>query len=298
MTDSASGPLLVTGAGGWIGSRLTEVAAARGRAVRAIDARRPVDAQHPAGAGGTLIHLAAIAHRTGGVDRDAYLGVNRDLPVSIATQALRLGVRRFVFVSTARVMGEVSVRPWTTADPPAPVDDYSEAKLQAEARLRALHEPGRFEVVVLRPPLVHGPGVGANLSRLLRLASTRWPLPVDRDAGPRSMVGLDNLVDLLQFLVDREAPDGPVWFVRDDVDWTTPQLVEAVRRELGRPARLVGVPSGWVRAAMGAAGASRLHRRLFGAAQVDDGPLRAFGWKPPVAAPDALRATIRASLPR
>ena len=299
--------LLITGASGWIGSRLVTIAGRRGLRTAAVEAR--AFGQHRGTAAGTadfraagatgLIHLAAIAHR-GGVGEADYAAVNCELVLTLARAARDAGVPRFVFVSSARVMGETSPHPWSELDSPAPADAYSRAKWQAEQALAALADPGCFDVTIVRPPLVYGPGVRANFLRLLRLAATPLPLPVADDAGARSMIHLDNLVDALLYCatvpgaaVPAGADGARTWFVRDGHDLTTPELIAALRRSAGRPSRLVPMSGRLIRRMARLAGREAEAIRLFGTARVDDRAIRASGWRPPLAIDTAVASTMR-----
>jgi nucleoside-diphosphate-sugar epimerase len=298
LPEGGSSRLCVTGAGGWIGGALVREAQRRGVPVAGLPLRDGVaGVEHAALEGAIVVHLAAIAHRTGGgVTDDEYRRVNRDLAVQLARAARDAGSRGFVFASTAAVMGPTSSRPWTEADPPAPADPYARAKLQAEEALRLLHDPGRFDVRILRPPLVWGPGVRANFAALLRLAASPLPLPLASARAPRSMIFLDDAVDALLHLCTAPSAEGGTFFVRDDVDRSVAEWIAAIRGALGRPAGLFPVPGGLVRLAATALGRPGYHERLFLAAQVDDAALRATGWHPRTPFERALRATLEATV--
>jgi UDP-glucose 4-epimerase len=295
-TGAPRGPIAVTGASGWIGRRLREVAQSRGEACRALQRADLEAGRLEAALAGcrAVVHLAGLAHASAGEaeHRDA----NCALAGRVAAAAARAGVRRMVFVSTAKVMGERSARPLSEADPPAPADAYGRAKLDAERALLAAHAPPRFEVVVLRPPLVYGPGVRANFLALLRAARSPWPLPLADARAPRSMVYVDNLVDALLFACDAPQASGRVFFVADDADACVAGLLRGLRGHWGRPARLFALPAAAWRA-LRAAGAA-LGRdpgpaldRLTQPLQVDASALRSIGWRAPVAPGEALAAT-------
>jgi len=298
-TPTRCAPLRVTGASGWIGGALLREAARREWDVQGVprwDPDGPTDTASWQGA--VIVHLAAIAHRgRGEVGEADYLRVNRDLPIALARAARAAGARRFVFVSSAAVMGAVSTRPWTETDPPAPQDPYAKAKWAAEQALWPLHEPGRFEVVVVRPPLVWGPGARANFRALVEAATGRLPLPLGRADAPRSMVFLDNLVDALLHVASSPQAAGGTFFVRDPVDRSVAQWITALRARLGRGPGLLGVPPAWVRVAARLVGREGAYQRLFGASQLDDTALRATGWHAPVPFDAALDLTLRALRP-
>lgn len=303
-------PVAVTGPGGWIGRRLSEIAAARALPLRPID-RETLDSdgalRERLANCRALIHLAAIAHRPhGAVDDEQFDVANHRLALRVARAARDAGVPRVVLVSTAKVMGERSGRPFNECDPPAPADAYARSKLAAERALLALHEPGRFDVVVARPPLVYGPGARANFAALVRAAARRWPLPLADATALRSLVHLDNLVDALLFLSDCPAAAGHVYFVADGTDVSVAGIVGRFRRLQGRRAGLFPFPPAvraFACAAARLAGAdlAPVFERVFAPLQVDAAALRALGWAPPLAPQRALDATLesmRAGLAR
>lgn len=288
--------LHITGAGGWIGSALLRTARVRGGA-SALDCRAGTGsaAEWSWLGGAVVVHAAAIAHRgPGQVGADDYRRVNCDLAVAVARAAARAGAARFVFVSSAAVMGTTSSHPWSEADPPAPVDAYARAKWEAEQRLGELHVPGSFDVVVIRPPLVWGRGARANFQWLLRAARSPWPLPLARARAPRSMVYLGNVVSAIEHLA--RAPAGRVggraFFVSDGHDMSVADWIAAIRRRRGCPPRLFGMPEPLLKGLAIMAGRRGAHQRLFGPAQVDDSALRATGWRPPYSVEDGLRCVL------
>lgn len=278
--------ILVTGASGFVGKALTSELDRRGIAWRAVSRASLEDSTCDFGPGEVLVHLAAIAHRSrGSMDDTGYERANRDLAVSAAVRARSSGVRRFVFMSTARVMGNVSSKPWTEQDEPNPSDAYSRAKREAEIELMRLRSPGAFEVAVLRPPLVYGPGVRGNLRSLLRLADSRWPLPLRNAQAPRSMIAVANLVDAIRFASTNDRMDGRIAFVRDESDVSVATLVRAMRLALGREERLFAVPAGLLH---GTARLPLLGRRieplvsrLFCPCQLDASFITGLGWRAP-----------------
>lgn len=243
----------------------------------------------------TIMHLAAIAHRpAGGADASQLVRVNRDLAVSYARRCKQAGARRFVFVSTAAVMSSGRLQPWNESDRPDPRDAYSQAKLAAEQQLRALHEPGRFDVVVVRPPLVYGPGVRANFLSLLDWAASGVPLPLARADAPRSMVFLDNLVDALLHVAVAPQAAGRTFFVADGTDRSVADWIRAIRAALGMPPRLFGVAPALLRVAARCTGRWAMYERLFLPMRIDGSALRATGWQPPVDGDTALIRTLQA----
>ena len=304
---------LVTGSSGFVGRGLVTELRRRGHEARGAVRRQPskaADAKivaigHLSDSTDwsaalrevdTVFHLAARVHQAGesGGDAEAdYRRTNTDATVALARAAIDAGVRRFVFVSSVKVMGEVSAaRPFAEDDPPQPQDAYGRSKLAAEQALADL--AGQIEVSIVRPPLVYGPGVRANFLSLLKLAASGWPLPLRAATAPRSMVFIDNLVDALIACATRPHGSPATYFVSDGRDTSVADLVRLLRAEMGLPARLWTLPSGFVQTTARIVGRADAAQRLFSPLQVDIGRIRReLGWSPPVAAEVALHQTVR-----
>lgn len=302
--------VLVTGANGFIGSALCGELARRSlRHTRAVRTRRePEDiAVGDLGVGtdwsaalagcDTVIHLAARVH----VMQDklanpltAYREVNVAASLNLARQALEQGVRRFVFVSSVKVNGEqTSGRPYDAADVPAPQDAYGVSKLEGELALRELAATSGLELVIVRPPLVYGPGVKANFQRLMGLVRSGLPLPLGAIQNCRSMVALPNLVDFLILCARHPAAPGRCFLISDGQDLSIGQLIHLLAAAMGKPARLLPVPPSLLMRAAKLLGKSSAANRLLGSLQVDIGPARiVLGWQPPVAVEQGLAQTV------
>jgi nucleoside-diphosphate-sugar epimerase len=304
--------VLVTGAGGFVGRALVAALSAAGRPVRA-QLRRPVPLPHGVEAvriaeiadadwGAALqgvdriVHLAARVHAEGAeaADEHAFLAVNRDATARLAAAAAAAGVRRLVFASSVKAMGEASP-PGGALDetaPCQPADPYGRSKRAAELRLAEIAAGSRLEVVVLRPPLAYGPGVGANFRRLLRAVDRGLPLPFALIRNRRSLVYRGNLASALIAALDHPGAAGETFLVADGPPWSTPDLVRRLAAALGRPARLLPVPPALLAAGGRLAGRGAAAGRLLGDLAVDDRRLRSrLGWAPPVAPEAGLAAT-------
>ena len=291
--------ILVSGSNGWIGRALCKQLSADARAHLPIERGQIVSDDWAVPASGTVycaIHLAAIAHVPLGPGSDhIYHQANCEHALAFARQCLARAVPRFVFVSSSKVLGDSNEHAANESTRVSPADAYGRAKLAAEIALLQMHRPGYFEVVILRPPLVYGPAVRANFLRLLQLADSPWPLPASRSA-IRSMIYLDNLVDALIYSIERSALGGQVWHVKDSIDWSIHHWIAEIRKNLGRPARtldLPGDPSHVMRRALRLVPflAGRITQGL-SSLRLDDAAIRASGWHPPVARPEALLETL------
>lgn len=299
--------IAITGATGFIGAGLIEEAKRRGTGVRGF-ARHAVSGMTPIGdladavdwAGPLnrvhcLIHLAGRAH----IMRDeegaeaAFERTNVTATVRLARAAVELGVRRFVFVSSIGVHGQSSTRPFTAADVPAPEEPYARSKLRAETQLEALARETGLELVIVRPPLVYGPGAPGNFARLLRLVRSGMPLPLGSVENLRSLVARDNLVDMLLRCAEHPAAAGGTFLVRDDEDLSTAELIRVMAEALGRPARLVPVPVAALRFMGSILGRSAEVVKLTSSLQVDaQKTLDRLDWRPPVPARVAVRDAV------
>lgn len=311
------GRVLVTGASGFVGAALVPALLRRGRyevraavrhgGVAAGDVEQIVVGDlgaatqwQPALHGvGVVIHTAARVH----VMRDtafdplsAFRAVNVAGTLELARQAAACGVRRFVFISSIKVHGEGSPdgQPLCADHLPAPVDPYGISKLEAESGLRELAAATEMEVVILRPPLVYGPGVKGNFLAMMRWLHAGIPLPLGAIRNLRSLVALDNLVDLIVTCVEHGAAANQIFLVSDGEDLSTTELLERTAAALGRPAWLVPVPAGWLRRGARLFGKEDSWRRLCGSLQVDIGKTRQqLGWEPPVGVDEGLRRAAR-----
>lgn len=254
--------IAVTGAGGFIGSALTQMLAGEGHEVLPLS-RNALSGPDLSGVE-TVVHCAALAHRTGAERPDAatFDAVNHRLAVELAARAKAAGVKRFVFVSTIyTVAGNPS--PLTPDMPLKPRDDYGRAKARAETDLREL---SGIEIVIARPVLVYGPRARANLKALIRLCDSGLPLPFGLANNRRSFVSLENVARALTFLSVAPAQKvaGRVFHLAEPQPRSTKELVTKLRAALGKPSRLVPVPPVVMRLLLSAAGKSGLYDQLYG----------------------------------
>lgn len=313
-----SKPVLVTGASGFVGAavatRLVQLGCPTTRAaVRRAYTQLPLgvegcvvptlatDTDWTSALAGidSVVHAAARVHvmRESATDPlDAFRRVNVEGTLNLARQAAQAGVRRFVFISSIKVNGEATEpgRPFRADDEPAPQDAYGVSKLEAEVGLRALAETTGMEVVIIRPVLVYGPGVRANFQALMSLVNKGVPLPFGRTGNRRSLVALDNLVDMVCTCLEHPAAAHQTFLVSDGEAVSTAGLVRAMAMALGKKPRLLDVPLPWMSRVAQALGQGAVTQRLFESLEVDiDKNRQLLGWEPSTRMADALLATAR-----
>lgn len=249
---------------------------------------------------GAVVHSAARVHvmDDGASDPLAeYRRANVEGTLNLARQAVEAGVARFVFLSSIKVNGAQTAnnRAFTAEDAPNPVDPYGISKHEAEQGLLALAEETGLEVVIIRPPLVYGPGVKANFASMMRWLHRGVPLPLGAIHNRRSLVARANLVDLIMTCLNHPAATNQVFLAGDGEDLSTTELLCRLGQALGRPARLLPVPEGLLKGASVLLGKKAVAERLFGSLRVDIGKTRErLGWIPPVTVDEALQETARA----
>lgn len=307
--------VLITGANGFVGSALRERLGKDGVSVRcAVRALNPGEDFTGKIAIGYLsantdwtaalrdveqvVHLAARVHVMHDAAQDPlheYRRTNVQGTLNLARQAAAAGVRRFVFVSSIKVNGEATFagQPFTEQDPAAPQDAYGTSKMEAEQGLRQIAADTGLEVVVIRPPLVYGPGVKANFAALLRAVQRGYPLPLGAVHNQRSLVGLDNLVDFIITCTTHPQAANQTFLVSDGQDLSTTELVRGMAQAAGVPARLLPVPVWALRAGASLLGRGDAVQRLCGNLQVDIAKARnLLGWVPPVSVEEGLRRAM------
>lgn len=249
-----------------------------------------------------VLHCAARAHimRDSAVDPLAeFRKVNTDGTLNLARQAAAAGVKRLVYLSSIKVNGEATApgRPFRESDPPHPVDPYGVSKYEAEQGLLALADSHGLEVVIIRPPLIYGPGVKANFKALLSLAAKRIPLPLALCDNRRSLLALPNLIDFMMLCARHPAAANQVFLLSDATDLSTAQLLRKIGQAFDKPALLWPLPIVWLRCLAACLGRQAQADRMFGSLQVDCGKAETLlGWQPIVSVDQALRDTAQAYL--
>ncbi len=248
-----------------------------------------------------LIHAAARAHIMKDEVADPlaeYRRVNVDGTLSLARQAVAAGVKRFIFISSIKVNGEATddERAFFASDEPDPEDAYGLSKLEAEQGLMQLAVEGGMEVVIIRPPLVYGPGVKGNFASMIKLVERGLPLPLGAIHNKRSLVGIDNLVDLIIRCIDHPAAANQVFLAGDGEDLSTTELLRGVGRAMGKPARLIPVPAGMLQLGATLLGKKAMAQRLLGSLQVDiSKTCELLDWKPPYTVEEGLKRCFERS---
>ena len=246
-----------------------------------------------------VVHCAARVHVMHDQSSDPlaeFRKVNVEGTLNLARQAAATGVRRFIFISSIKVNGEGTPvgEPYLADAQTAPADPYGISKMEAEQGLRALATETGMEVVIIRPTLVYGPGVKANFLNMMRWLHKGVPLPFGAIHNRRSLVALDNLADLIVTCIDHPAAANQTFLVSDGEDLSTTELLRRMAAALGKPARLLPVPSRLLEMGAALLGRQALSQRLCGSLQVDIGKTRELlDWTPPVSVDEALRKTAK-----
>ncbi len=293
----------ITGADGFIGRQLCKTLASEGLAVRALqrqsDPSRIESIEYvPTGDIGpdtewsetlhgvtAIVHLAGRAHRMDENPEEAaslYEKVNLEGTRRLAASAAGAGVRRLVFLSTAKVHGErTAAKPFAEGDPLDPTGPYAVSKWKAELALHEVSRNSGLEVAIIRPPLVYGPGVRANFLRLMRLVDRGIPLPIGGIKNKRSLVGLGNLIAMILVCLRHPAAAGESFLVSDGNDLSTPDLVKKIGASLDRACMLLPLPTFLLKIAGRMLGKGPAIGRLVESMQVETSKARTLlGWNP------------------
>lgn len=249
-----------------------------------------------------VIHSAARVHVMDDQSADPlaeFRKVNVDGTLHLARQAAAAGVKRFIFISSIKVNGEGTAldQPYTALDRPAPQDPYGVSKMEAEQGLREIAQQTGMEVVIIRPVLVYGPGVKANFRSMMNWLNKGVPLPLGTIHNKRSLVSLDNLVDLIVTCIDHPAAANQTFLVSDGDDLSTTEMLRRMGEALGKRPRLVPVPAWCLETAAAVLGKRAVAQRLCGSLQVDiSHTCDTLGWTPPVSVDEGFRAAASAFL--
>lgn len=244
-----------------------------------------------------VIHLAARVHVMKETDPnplERFRAINTKGTANLARQAAASGVKRFVFLSTIGVNGgSATCSPFTEHDYPNPRNPYSISKKEAEEELAYVADQSGMEVVILRAPLVYGPGNPGNFLSLLRNVSRALPLPLGSVQNKRSFVYVGNLVDAIAACMKQPGASGQTYLVSDGEDISTPELIERLAVAMGKKAQLFPFPLSLLRLTGKVTGKSAMIDRLIGSLQVDSSKIRReLGWTPPFTMEQGLRETV------
>lgn len=306
--------VLLTGCDGFVGSALREVLLANAQYQLTTVGRRPstqagvrhfqLELNPTTDSSAALAHIDVVIHTAARVhmmnDQSAdplaeFRRVNTDATLQLARQAAAAGVKRFIFLSSIKVMGEAHPPgvPFSVSQQPVPDDPYGISKFEAEQALMQLAQHTGMEVVIIRPPLVYGPGVKANFRQLISVMARQWPMPLGLVKNQRSLVALPNLVDLIMCCLTAPAAANQVFLVSDGRDLSTPALMRAIAQALGKKAFLLPVPVILLRLAGRLTGRSAVIDRLTGSLQLDiSHTINTLQWQPPVSIEQELKRTV------
>jgi nucleoside-diphosphate-sugar epimerase len=309
--------ILVTGANGFVGSQLSETLAKSGHEVRntarslasnssttreliTCDLESADNLDHLTTGCDAIVHLAGRAHVMSdnpATSESLYVSANVDVTRKLAQSAARTGVKRMILMSSVKVNGESTTinTPFTAQDIPNPQDPYGRSKTQAEQALWEITSTSDLEGVVIRPPLVYGPGVRANFASLIGIVGRGLPLPLGSIQNKRSFVSLDNLVDLISTTVQSPNAAGNTFLVSDGHDLSTPELVRSIASALDQSPKLFPFPSALLKLAATASGKRGAYDRLCGSLTVDIALTKQkLSWTPPFTVQDSMQRTVDA----
>ncbi len=314
--DKRKQKIMLTGASGFIGNALRDRLKADGVTYRcAIRKHSPDKDAIPVGGIGphtqwakalhgvdSVIHTAARAHIMSDEvpnPLSGYRKVNVEGTLNLASQAAEAGSKRFIFISSIKVNGEQTYpnHPFSEKNVAHPEDPYGVSKHEAEEGLRLIAEQTGMEVVIIRPPLVYGPGVKGNFATLIGLLQKGLPLPLGKTHNIRSLIALDNLVDFIITCIDHPAAANQTFLVSDGEDLSTTKLLRKIAKAYGINSFLLPVPIGLMRLVAKLLGKGAVADRLFGNLQVDSSKARdLLGWKPVVTMDEQLRKMAEGDL--
>ena len=309
--------ILVTGANGFIGTQLAETLANSGHQVRntarSLTPNSPITREmitcdlesadnldHLTTGCDAIVHLAGRAHVMSddpATSESLYLSANVDVTRRLAQSAARTGVKRMILMSSVKVNGESTTidSPFTSQDIPNPQDPYGRSKTQAEQVLWNVASTCELEGVVIRPPLVYGPGVRANFASLIGIVNRGIPLPLGSIHNKRSFVAIDNLIDCVATALQSSNAAGQTFLVSDGQDLSTPELIRAIASSLHKSPMLIPIPTALLKLAATPAGKRNAYDRLCGSLTVDIASTKQkLSWTPPFTVQESLQRTVDA----
>lgn len=304
--------ILITGANGFVGSFLCQRLVDLGYSITGLTRQLPQQSYEQRGpelSGQSdwtpwlkdkqvIVHCAARVH----VMRDrvldpyqAFREINVEGTLALAKQAVEAGVQRFIFISSIKVNGEVTQlgHPFTEAVLTPPTDPYGLSKYEAEVELLALAEISNMEVVIIRPPLIYGPGVKGNFASMISILAKGYPLPLGAIHNKRSLVAVSNLFDLINTCISHPAATNQVFLVSDGEDLSTPELLSKLATAMGKTAKLWPIPESILRLGALFLRKKAISQRLFDSLQVDINKARSLlGWVPSVSVDEGLKCCL------
>ena len=306
--------ILVTGATGFIGQPLCAALLQRGYNVKAslrssgkarvLDERvatfvadlESIDTngwQHALRSVDTLIHLAAQVHDPDQTDAPSFRRVNTDGTAGLCRLAVASGVRQFIYLSTIKVNGETSIRPFAESDPPHARGPYAISKWEAEKSISALTHRKNCHYIIIRPPLVYGPQAKANFSKLLKIISTNCPLPLRNFHNRRSMIYVGNLVDAIICAMESPQAANQVFMVSDGKDRSVAQVVATIAQAMGHHPKLFPFPKYLLGLFFRAIGRGEVIDKLSRSLRSDISKMEALlDWQPPFSFEQGIAETV------
>ena len=309
--------ILVTGANGFIGTQLSKTLANSGHEVRitarsiaqnisttreliTCDLESADNLDHLTTGCDAIVHLAGRAHVMSddpATSESLYLSANVDVTKKLAQSASRTGVKRMILMSSVKVNGESTSldTPFTSQDAPNPQDPYGRSKTQAEQALWDVTSTSELKGIVIRPPLVYGPGVRANFASLIGIVNRGIPLPLGSIHNKRSFVSIDNLIDCIATALQSSNAAGQTFLVSDGNDLSTPELIRSIASALHKSPMLIPFPPALLKLAATTAGKRGAYDRLCGSLTVDIALTKQnLSWIPPFTVQDSLQRTVDA----
>lgn len=300
--------ILLTGASGFVGNYLLNQLSdydvtlilrhnnVVGYKHRIADLNESIDLSDALNGIDVVIHCAARAHIMNDNSLsplDEYRKLNVNATINLARQASSAGVKRFIYLSSIKVNGESTFhnKPFKFDDKPNPEDPYGVSKLEAELGLKKIASEQGMELVIIRPPLVYGPGVKGNFEYLLKSTMKRWPLPLGKISNKRSLVSIQNLVGLIVTCVEHPKAANQSFLVSDDEDLSTPELVRKLGTAAQRPVRMINIPVGFMKYCFRLFGKEGVVDRLNGSLQVDiSHTKKVLDWEPRYTVDECLKS--------